>query len=259
MSLDNETEVEAFAYTIDDPNRQFPSILISPLYDGYIVDIEKVRFLVEGLADVIQIPVGADTFHIAKVLGNQYAAWRGAVNIILPLVKSYRRKFVPTIRLLAEDLQNMSLEGIEPEKEILSLLTHRVNLPNSWRQITIEKVMDLNRRRELAHIRTQVAETGETEKYIALLEEDSKEQDQKVSDLQRETESLQTELELIQGELSDKNRQLEFEKKNLLQLFPALDNNLPGSPVQIFLITFEISSSTLIQRILRQKTLYKFF
>lgn len=233
MTLDNETEVEAFAYTIDDPHRQYPSVLISPLYDEYFVETEKVRFLVEGLADVIQIPIGADTFHMAKVLGSQFAAWRGAVNIILPLVKSYGRKFIPTIRLMAEDLQNMSLEGIEPEREILSLLTHRVNLPNSWRQTTIEKVRDLNRRRELAQIKAQSAKTGETEKYIALLEEDSKEQDQKISALQQETETLQIELEMIQGELSelsDKTRQLGFEKKTLLQQLSNSGQQPSGEP-----------------------------
>jgi hypothetical protein len=250
MTLDNETEVEAFSYTIDDPNRQSPSILISPLYNEYFVDIEKVRFFVEGLADVIQIPVGADTFHLAKVLGNQFAAWRGAVNVILPLVNSYGRKFVPTIRLMAEDLQNMKLEGVEPEKEILSLLTHRVNLPNSWRQITIEKVMDLNRRRELAQIRTQSVATGETEKYIHLLEEDSKEQDQKIYNLEQETGFLQTELELLQGELSelsDRNRKLGFEKESLLQTFSSSGKWLlgqPGSDVPDYIrdIFFDINS-----------------
>jgi hypothetical protein len=251
MTLDNDADVEAFAYTIYDPNRSSPSILISPLYDKYFVDAEKVRYLVEGLADVIKIPEGADTFRMARVLGNHFAAWNGAVNIILP--KPYSRKFVPTIRLMAEDLQDMALQGKEPAKEILSLLTHRVNLPNSWRQTTIEKVMELNRRRELSRIRTRVTETGETEKYIELLEEDGKEQDRKISDLQQQTEILQTEIELLLGEvgeLSDNNRQLSFDKENLSQALSSSGQRLigqPGSDVPDYIrnIFFDVSSKNL--------------
>ncbi len=253
MVLEDETEVEAFAYTISDPSRQHPIILVSPLYDGYLLDIDELRFQVEGLADVIQIPVGADTFRIAKVLGNQFAAWRGAVNIILPLVIARQKKFIPTIRLMAEELQDIALEGKNPEKEILSLLTHRINLPNSWRQTSIEKVMELNRRRELARIKTQASQTGETNEYLALLEEDSKEQDEKIFSLQQEKEGLQAEIEALQGEmddLSDKYRLLGFEKESLLQTLSAtgqLRADQPGADVPDYIrdIIFETYSKHL--------------
>lgn len=253
ITLDEQSDVEAFAYTVDDPVRQYPSILISPLYDAFLVDVEKVRFWVEGLADVIQIPIGFDTFYIAKVLGNQFAAWRGAVNIIFPVVQSRGRKYVPTIRLMGEDIQDISEAGNEPEKEILSLLTHRVNLPNSWRQVTIEKVTELNRRRELAQIRARSVETGETAEYIALLEEDSKEQDQRILELQQETATLQAEVAILQGEfseLSDKHRSLAFERESLLQSLSGSvqrSSGQPGSDVPDYVrdIFFDIHSKNM--------------
>ena len=94
ISLDNESEVEAFGYAIGYGERRHPYVLISPTPDNrYLIDIEKLRFLLEGLADVIQIPIGADTFLIEQMLGKQYAAWRGAVNLIFPEVQAFGRRF----------------------------------------------------------------------------------------------------------------------------------------------------------------------
>lgn len=143
--LENETEVEAFGYAIEFPERDYPFVLISPTPEGtYLVDAEKLRFLVEGVADVVQIPADADTFQIAKILGNHYAAWRGAVKIIYPEVRSRSRSSFPVIRLLPDEILELQQEGADLEKEIFSMIMHRINLPNSWRHISPDKNLSLN-------------------------------------------------------------------------------------------------------------------
>jgi regulator of replication initiation timing len=213
--LDNDSEVEGFGYAIGYGERRHPYVLVSPTQDGtYLVDIEKLRFVLEGLADVVQIPIGADTFLIERLLGKQYAAWRGAVNIIFPEVQIFGRSFAPTKRLLPDTIDDIVEDGSSPETEILSIITHRTNLPNSWRHISPETVAEIIRRRELARLQREASETGESAEYIQLLEEDNKEKEEKLNEHQQRLGDLQAEIDGLNGVVSqtdDENRRLRFE------------------------------------------------
>jgi hypothetical protein len=213
--LDDETEVEGFGYAIGYSERRHPYVLVSPRQDGtYLVDLQKLRFVLEGLADVVQIPIGADTFFIERMLGKQYAAWRGAVNIIFPEVQIFGKNFAPTKRLLPDAMGDIVEEGGSPETEILSIITHRTNLPNSWRHISPETVAEIIRRRELARLQREASETGESADYIQLLEEDNKEKDEKLNEHHKKLADLQAEIDGLNGVVSqtdDENRRLRFE------------------------------------------------
>lgn len=219
IGLDSESEVEAFGYAIGYSKRRHPYVLVSPTPDNkYLVDIEKLRFLLEGLADVIQIPIGADTFLIEQMLGKQYAAWRGAVNLIFPEVQGFGRRFAPTKRLLPDDIENIIDESASPETEILSIITHRTNLPNSWRHISLESVSEIIRRRDLARLQKEASETGESAEYIKLLEEDNRDKDQKLGKHQQKISELQDEvnaLNSIIAQTDDENRLLKYELDRL--------------------------------------------
>jgi len=135
--LNQNDEIDGLGYLIEYNERQFPFVLISPTPEGqYLVNIENLRFQLEGIAEIIQIPIGADTFYIGRVIGNQYIAWGGAINIIFPKVRHYEKTFVPTKRITHDEIRNITAQGLEPERELLSIITHRTNLPNSWRHIT---------------------------------------------------------------------------------------------------------------------------
>lgn len=196
--LENAAEVEAFAYAIEYSERDYPYVLISPTPEGtYLVDADKLQFHVEGVADVVQIPLDSDTFQIAKVLGYHYAAWRGAIKIIYPEARSRSRTSFPVIRLLPDDLREMLQEGVDLEKEIFSMIMHRINLPNSWRHTSPDKVSEAIRRRELIHLKEKYREEGElsefAQKYIAHLEEDNRQREEKISQLSGEIDALQAE------------------------------------------------------------------
>lgn len=217
--LDDENKVEGLGYDIESRERRYPLVLVSPIPDSkYLVDPEKLKFWLEGLAELVLIPFGANTFWIEQVVGNKYAVWNGAVSIVFPKADLHDRSFIPTRRLLPEELINMINDGQEPEREILSIITHRMNLPNSWRHITIESVADRFRRRELARLRQQAAETGKSAEYAGFLEECTKEQDEQLKNKQNLINQLESHVASLEDELrqlDDEKRQLRYENESL--------------------------------------------
>lgn len=218
-TLGSENEVEAFGYAIEHGERRYPYVLVSPTPDGrYLVDFNKLRFLLEGLANVVQIPIGADTYLIERMLGKQYAAWRGAINLIFPKLYVYGKHFAPTKRLMPDELDEMISACASPETEILSAITHRTNLPHSRNHISPEVVSDILRRRELARLQKEALETGESAEYLSLLEEENQDQTQKIVSYQQTIDQLQDEISTLEGaitQMDDEKRQLNFENENL--------------------------------------------
>jgi hypothetical protein len=222
-TLDNDTEAEAFGYAIDYPRRTHPFIIISPTQTGeYLVNIDKLQYFIEGIAEIIQIPTSADAFRIGKLIGDQYTVWGGAVNIVFPVAHLHGESFIPTKRLMPDDLQRLADGGIETEREILSLIVHWVNLPNSWRHISPEKVAEQIQKDERRRLREQASEPGKTVEYVAFLES-------YVSDLEQKNDRLMDELSCLEAlslQIDDENRQLMHEIEGLKSsLFHAADKN----------------------------------
>jgi hypothetical protein len=89
----------AFDYLVTDDRRQHPLIVISPTPTGtFLLDIERARSLVAGLADVVKIAPDTDTFALADLLGKEYVAWRGAVNVLFPPRNRGGQRLVPRWR-----------------------------------------------------------------------------------------------------------------------------------------------------------------
>lgn len=195
-TLDDDAHTaEAFLYGIEADNRKFPYVLISATPEGkYLVDPERTRSLLIGLAEVVAIPPSADTFFLSRALGSQYAAWRGAINIIFPKVRFPDKSFVETRRLRPEDISALLDRGSSGETEILSMITHRTNLPMSWRSITLEAVQESILRRELTARMQDAKKSGDQSEYVRLLEENDVEQSKKINDLQATIEARDQEL-----------------------------------------------------------------
>ncbi|MDO8795451.1 MAG: hypothetical protein Q7J25_12605 [Vicinamibacterales bacterium] len=222
---DDADEAEAFLYGVQDDRRKHAYILISPTSDGkYLVDAERVRSLLIGLADVVVIPPSADTFFLERALGRQFAAWRGAVNVIFPQVRFPDRAFVETRVLMAEQLTELAAKGTSPETEILSIITHRTNLPTSWRAISLDRVQEAILRRELALRLQEAKKKGDQGEYIQLLEENDTEQAKKIADLGARVENLEEELSTQQ----DVERRLRYECERLKE--SASGDDRPAIP-----------------------------
>lgn len=213
---DDADTVEAFLYGIEDVGRRHPYVLISVDQDGkHLVEPERVRSLLVGLADVVVIPRTADTFLLARLLGRQYAAWRGAVNVIFRKVQFAERAFVETRRLRSEDISELTANGVFPESEILSIVTHRTNLPLSWSAISLQRVHETVLRNELALRLREAKSKGDQREYIQLLEQSDIEQSKQVADLKARIEDVEQDL----------SRQQDVERRLRYELDRAAESN----------------------------------
>lgn len=153
---------EAFRDLVNDENRKCALVVISPKDGSFLVDPKRVLSLVIGLAEVYVIPPDVDTFALAEVVGRQYAAWLGAVNVILPRFQYKSGDAIPTRRLMPDDLERLASLAVRPDAEILSILAHRFNLPNSWNHISPDIVREHILRQELHRQREEAQKTGTT-------------------------------------------------------------------------------------------------
>ena len=94
----------------------------------------------------------------------------------------HESRFCPTKRLIPETISNIDPSDNNREREILSIITHRVNLPNSWRHISLEKVKEQSQKDERGNdYREQAIETGKTSEYVNFVESYVSELEQKLS------------------------------------------------------------------------------
>jgi len=211
-SLDNWSDTEAFGYLINQPDRHHPLVFVSPSPSGeYLINVEQLRFFLEGIAEIVLIPVGANTFKMGEMLGSQYIVWGGGINIIFPEVHLYGSRFCPTKRLTPDAINAIENENDNREREILSIVTHRVNLPNSWRHISLDKVNEQIQKDERKRLREQAIQTGKTNDYVDFLEGYVAEIEQKMST----AENRANENETMFLEVDDENRQLKYEIEGL--------------------------------------------
>lgn len=100
------------------------------------------------------------------------------------------------------------------------------------------------RKREVKRLKEQAAETGESAEYIKMLEEENKEQDQKIIEAQEKIAQLQSAINSLEGaliQMDDEKRQIKFENENLKvslsRKVDACENDVPDYIRDIILTT----------------------
>lgn len=168
-TLDEKSAIP-FKDSIDDQSRDYPFVIISPATNGtYLVDIPKLRSLLYGICELVVIPSTSNTYEIAGIIGRDNAAWRGAINLIMPRRRLSGIALHDTLRLMPDDLNNT--QGT-PEGEVFLAITHRTNLPLSWRHISPEFVRQQTLRREINKTLIKLKNNKDCKDcdYITLLE-----------------------------------------------------------------------------------------
>lgn len=200
----NEANASAFAYEIEHENRSYPLIQISCDRDGrYPVTSERMRSLVMGLAQVIEIPVDADTFKIQSILGRRYSSYGGAINIIFPSRKTADGSFCRTTLFRPDQIEAFDDAGGSIESEILATITHQTNLPNSWLHISTEMVGQAILSARLRSAIAAAQHTGESAALEELLEEAADQiesKDQELTELRSELVESEANLDQIRAE-----------------------------------------------------------
>lgn len=179
----------AFLREIERDERNYPIVILSTNRDNeYPVAPERLRSILVGLADVVCVPVEEDTYAVEEIVGRRFMAFGGALNIVFPGRQGDRGHFYETVLLRSDEIANLLEGGRKIESEVLSAITHRTNLPFSWRHISPEKVAQAALRAQLSQM-IERAKTGaqseELKDYVALLESADQELQSKDKELAR--------------------------------------------------------------------------
>ncbi len=211
----NEESALAFLHEVERDEREHPIVLISCDREGiYPVEPERLRSMLVGLSDVVEVPASVDTFAIEEVVGRRYIAFGGAINVVFPSRKGDRGWFCETVLFRPSAIADFQTEGKKVESEVLAAITHRTNLPYSWRHISPEMVNQAVLRGQLARMLERAKNSNNSEElgeYIALLESADQELLTKDAELAR-----------IRGEYEEKEREARKLQADIANLKHAL-------------------------------------
>jgi len=201
-----EENASGFAYEIEHESRKHPVVLLSCSRAGvYPVSPERLHSILMGLAQVIAIPVEANTFKIEHILGRRYSAFGGAVNIIFPFRTTDDGGFCKTLLLRPDQIAEIQEEGATIESDILATITHQTNLPHSWRHVSIERV---SQALLASRLKKAVAQAGNSQELVAfeeLLKEAGEQLKSKDDDLKQARTSIEDKdanLDQLRAEIS---------------------------------------------------------
>ena len=167
-----------------------------------------------ALSDVVEVPASVDTFAIEEIVGRRYIAFGGALNVVFPARKGDRGWFCETVLFRPSAIADFQADGKTVESEVLAAITHRTNLPYSWRHISPEMVNQAVLRGQLARMLERAKESDNSDElgeYIALLET-----------ADRELQAKDTELARMRGEYEAKEHEARKLQSDIANLKHAL-------------------------------------
>lgn len=172
----DEVSAAAFLAEVEREGRQYPIVVVSANRDGgYAVQPERLRSLLVGIAEVVEVPANVDTFQIEEVVSSRYGAWGGAINVLFQARTGDRGVYCDRTLYRPAALADLSADGKNVDSEILATITHRTNLPYSWKHISLDVVSQAALRSQLAASIQKAKGSDEASEYAALLEEADKE------------------------------------------------------------------------------------
>ena len=226
--LDAESAA-AFLHEVEHKDRHYPLVLISSDSSGHTpVTPERLRSVLVGLADVVNIPSAVDTYELQETVGRRFIAFGGAINIIFPMRQGEREAFCETVLLRPSDIKNIQDSGLTIESEVLAAITHRANLPYSWRHISTEAVSQAILRGQLARMIDRAKSSDDLTEYVALLQEADKElrsKDDESIKLREAIEAREIEVRKLQADISGLKHSLSGRQSGS----DAVDSNLESA------------------------------
>ena len=231
LSLKNvkSEEAKAFLMAIEHDSRSIPWVIVSPTLDGqYLVDPSWLGKVLVGIAEVYVIGQDVDTFQLEKIIGEQYAVWRGALNVISPMRRNRHGVFCSTKKLLPDTLRTMKSSGIKLENQILALVTHRTNLPNSWLHISTSVVSQAQLHRKLKASIARAGNSDASKEYVDLLcaaDNELKEKEREVKVYQDDISTKEEEIYNLNSTVDHLNSALDTRKTCGRFDFNEEDNN----------------------------------
>jgi hypothetical protein len=192
-------------------------VLVSPTREGeYLVSPEELQRTLIGLSQVVTVVPGADTFEMSEILGKQYSAWGGAVNVVsMPRTSGgprYRFFVADEIREWGDEQRRLS--------QVLAWVTSNTNLPRLRDHIRPEGVVQLAARRRMQHVRERSAQIDLAQLRQALEEQvkQTASQEQFFDELVGENSGLEAQVAKLKEDLEDANDDLRRREYDLVAL-----------------------------------------
>lgn len=211
-----------FAAFVRDQERATPIALVSTPPGGTpLVDVERLRELACGIADVFVIDGAVDTHELADRVGRDVVPWGGGIRIIFPASTGPYADHVPVLSFRPEQIDDWRIQGDNPTNRVFSTLASRTARTNASRHINIELVREEQIRRRVAKERDRhqaiadralysaaQAERNELSASIAALQRDIADYEQILSERDNEIAHRNIEMERLEIECDDLREQL---------------------------------------------------
>ena len=218
----------ALLHEIQRPNRDAAIVLVSPTWEGeYLINPTALQRILIGLAHVVQVLPGSDTYEMAEVLGRQWSAWNGAVNVLS--IRS-RAGDVRSRLFLSDEIQVWG-ENSQRISQVLAWVTVKTNVLRLRDHVRPEGVRLLSTRRRMEKLRATTVKMKEAELRHALIEasqQAEEEQERVFEGFAEENEDLLIELSRFKDDLRDTQDELRgknFELKSLKDQLSAIDTD----------------------------------
>ena len=198
----------AFSYDIHRSDRDAAIVLVSPSREGaYLVSPTELQKTLIGLANVVHVLPGSNTYEMADELGRRMSAWDGAVNVLsIPSPSGEVRSRL----FLSDEIQAW---GEHPQRisRVLAWVTVTTNVPRLREHVRPEGVRLLSTRRRMEQLRASAVKMKEAEGRQALIEasqQAEEEQERAFEGFAEENEDLLNEVSRLEDELRDTQDEL---------------------------------------------------
>ena len=208
----------AFLAEIERHDRGAAIVLVSATHEGeYLVKPTNLQRTLIGLAHVVQVLPGSDSYEMAEILGKPWSAWGGAVNVLsIPSAAGdVRARY-----FLRDEIQDWGEERQRISK-VLTWVTANTNIPRQRMHVRPEGVMQLSMRRRMEKVRATSAKMNAAQ-LRQVLDKASKHADEQEhfftdvnADLEAELSRYKEDLEKAQEDLRKKNYRLQSLKAGL--------------------------------------------
>jgi hypothetical protein len=152
---DDDDSYRAFVAEIERRDRNGAIVLVSATREGeYLLNPTELQKTLIGLAQVVQVSRESNSYNMADILGKQWSAWGGAVNVLSTpsatgLVRF--RYFLPdAIRAWGDEAQRTC--------QVLAWVTGNTNIARLRVHVRPEGVMQLSMRRRMEQMRAKSQE-----------------------------------------------------------------------------------------------------
>ncbi len=197
----------AFQYQIEDQDRDYPIVLVSPTADGeYLVDAGRLQQELIGLAEVVQVSLDFDGYEMRDVLGKPFSAWGGAVNV---LHIATRTGFVHSRFFLSHEIQEWG-DYSDRVARLLAWVTNNTNTRRLRNHVRPEGVMRLALRRRLAATLAARHQIDASEFQLQIADASSRleEQDIYLEEIAKELHDSEDEVLDLEGRLVQQEEEI---------------------------------------------------